>query len=39
MLNIRNSTADAMKDMPETVQVDQSIKIVNDSIEHLSMMI
>ena len=39
MNNIQNSTAYAMKDMPETLDVNENIEIVNDSIKYLSVMI
>ena len=39
MKNIQNSTADAMKDQPEILDVNENIKSVNDSIEYLSVMI
>src|SRR5665647_1918662 len=39
MKNIQNSTADAMKDKPEILDVNENIKSVNDSIEYLSVMI
>lgn len=39
MSNIRNYTADAMKDMPKTFDVNENIEIVNDSIKYLSVMI
>ena len=39
MNNIQNSTTYAMKDMPETLDVNENIEIVNDSIKYLSVMI